>query len=152
MNNYRKNVAAIVLDAAHQILLFERADHTSWGFPQGGIETGETSEEALLRELSEELGITSKDFDILAKAPKLLRYDFPAGMSFRDWDYIGQEQQYFLVKLHLGVVLDFTSFPEEIEFLQYKPVSFENIMKMDFAFKTDVYRAALNFFEKDILE
>jgi putative (di)nucleoside polyphosphate hydrolase len=151
MDKYRKNVAAIVLEAEGQILIFERADQSSWGFPQGGIETGETSEEALVRELSEELGVSDKDYDILAKAPELLRYDFPADMTFRDWNYAGQEQQYYLIKLHPGVEIDFTSFPEEIEFLQYKPVSLTEFQKMDFHFKNEVYRAALKFFEKDIL-
>ncbi|GAB2026762.1 RNA pyrophosphohydrolase [Lactovum odontotermitis] len=152
MEKYRKNVAAIVLDAENNILIFERSDHTAWGFPQGGIEAGESSEAALVRELSEELGITADDFEIVAKAPELLRYDFPADMVFRDWTFVGQEQQYFLVRLHAGVALDFTSFPEEVEFLQYKPVSLDTVKKMDFGFKNNVYHAALKFFEKDMLK
>lgn len=98
MKTYRKNTAAIILNAENEILLFQRADLPQiWGFPQGGIETSETPEQAVVRELEEEIG--TQDFEIIGKYPELLRYDFPEGMTFPDWSYDGQEQQYFLIRL-----------------------------------------------------
>ncbi|MDR0300529.1 MAG: RNA pyrophosphohydrolase [Streptococcaceae bacterium] len=150
MEKYRANVAAVVLDSKKQILIFEREDHLGWGFPQGGIEKDESEEEALRRELSEELGV--KDFDILAKAPEKLRYDFPDGKNIRGWDFIGQEQQYFLVQLAVKTKINLNSFPEEIEFLSYQTKNLDEILETDFGIKTAIYHKALEYFEKIILE
>ena len=57
---YRPNVAAIIVSSAYpdekQIFIAERSDLAGvWQFPQGGIDEGESPEEALFRELKEEL-------------------------------------------------------------------------------------------------
>ncbi|WP_102960945.1 (deoxy)nucleoside triphosphate pyrophosphohydrolase [Mangrovicella endophytica] len=57
-------VACALLDADGRILLAERPAHKSlgglWEFPGGKVETGETPEAALIRELEEELGVVTK--------------------------------------------------------------------------------------------
>lgn len=57
----RVNVAVGVITNGSQILVAKRADHQHqgglWEFPGGKIEEGESTESALIRELSEELGI-----------------------------------------------------------------------------------------------
>ncbi len=54
-------VAAALIDADGRVLLQQRPEGKSlaglWEFPGGKIEPGETPEEALVRELDEELGI-----------------------------------------------------------------------------------------------
>jgi 8-oxo-dGTP diphosphatase len=54
-------VAAALFDDEGRVLLAQRPEGKSmaglWEFPGGKIETGETPEEALIRELYEELGI-----------------------------------------------------------------------------------------------
>lgn len=147
MGTYRKNVAAILMNHNHQIWIGERADHIAWGFPQGGIELGESPEAALKRELMEELA--TNDFEIINKYPGWLRYDFPAGMTFETWDYAGQEQQYFLVKLHEGAVIDLEKYDHE--FAQYRYVDFEALDDKQFGFKAELYRTVLNYFKNDIL-
>ena len=149
MKTYRKNTAAIILNAENEILLFQRADLPQiWGFPQGGIETSETPEQAVVRELEEEIG--TQDFEIIGKYPELLRYDFPEGMTFPDWSYDGQEQQYFLIRLYPEASINVkTGHPE---FISYKAVPFADIDFNAFSFKADVYRKALTYFNKEFKE
>lgn len=144
MSEYRKNVAAIILNQDGKIWLGERFDRMSWGFPQGGIEAGESALDAIKRELSEEIG--TDEWDILATYPGLLTYDFPKSMTFPTWTYKGQEQQYFLVQLQKQAIIRLDTHPEEIEFLRYTFVSADRILKTDFGFKTDVYHTALRYF------
>lgn len=49
-------VAACIVDDS-QVLLQHRADDGSWGFPGGAIELGESAEQALIREVEEEIGL-----------------------------------------------------------------------------------------------
>ena len=57
-------VACALIDADNRILLAQRPEGKSlaglWEFPGGKLEQGETPEQALIRELSEELSITIK--------------------------------------------------------------------------------------------
>ena len=58
---YRPNVAVIVLSEEYpktkDIFIAERSDlNNIWQFPQGGIDEGESAEEALFRELEQEMG------------------------------------------------------------------------------------------------
>ncbi len=55
-------VAAALVDADNRVLLAQRPEGRSmaglWEFPGGKVDAGETPEQALIRELREELGIT----------------------------------------------------------------------------------------------
>lgn len=88
-----------ILFADEQILLAYRSVHRraypgTWSFPGGHVETGETFEEALSRELGEELGIAPTSFELLtvledASSPdgRLNRFHI---FVVRDW--VGQPQ------------------------------------------------------------
>ncbi len=56
--------ACALIDADGRILLAQRPEGKNlaglWEFPGGKVESGETPEDALIRELQEELGITTK--------------------------------------------------------------------------------------------
>jgi 8-oxo-dGTP diphosphatase len=58
-------VAAALIDADNRVLIAQRPEGKQlaglWEFPGGKIDAGERPEEALIRELSEELGITVKE-------------------------------------------------------------------------------------------
>jgi 8-oxo-dGTP diphosphatase len=66
----------IVFNEDQKILIAQRPSHTShpgfWEFPGGKIEANEIPEEALIRELNEEVGITPKEYDFLKK----VSYDY----------------------------------------------------------------------------
>ena len=49
----------------------------SWQFPQGGIKYGETPEQAMYRELHEEVGLQPEHVRIMARTRDWLRYEVP---------------------------------------------------------------------------
>jgi 8-oxo-dGTP diphosphatase len=54
------------------VLLVHRPRYDDWSFPKGGVEEGETLEEAALREVEEESGVESR---IIRKLPQV-RYTY----------------------------------------------------------------------------
>jgi putative (di)nucleoside polyphosphate hydrolase len=140
---YRPNVAAIVRRSDNKILVGERSDRPgSWQFPQGGIKTRETPEEALERELLEEVGLTGGSYRILERKEPY-RYLFDNGRT-KD-GYHGQEQIYFLVELLPGFEPQHETSEPEFRALRWiDPAEFN--IKWVPPFKRDVYRQVLNLF------
>ena len=54
---FRANVGIVILNEDRQVFLGGRARMRGWQFPQGGIRHGERTEDALYRELAEEVGL-----------------------------------------------------------------------------------------------
>jgi 8-oxo-dGTP pyrophosphatase MutT (NUDIX family) len=54
---FRPNVGIILLNANNEVWWGKRVREHSWQFPQGGIKHGETPEQAMFRELEEEIGL-----------------------------------------------------------------------------------------------
>lgn len=147
MSHYRFNVAAIILaPESNKILVAERIDiDNAWQFPQGGIDSNESEEEALFRELKEELG--TNDVKILDKNPNLITYDFPESIAQRFAPFKGQSQRYFLVRLNSSANINLDT--KEPEFKDYKFVDYcEAIELLDNGFKGEVYKEALNYFKQ----
>ena len=90
---YQQNIAAILRSSEGKILICERIHfRDAWQFPQGGVDEGETPEQALTRELWEEIGLRPDDFRIVEKRGGY-RYVFPGGPKK---GHDGKEQTYFL--------------------------------------------------------
>lgn len=90
---YQPNVAGILRNRDGKILICERSSIPgAWQFPQGGIDDGETPEEALVRELWEEISLDAEDFRIVSHRAGY-RYLFNGGKK-RGHD--GKDQTYFL--------------------------------------------------------
>ena len=114
---FRPNVGIILLNQRNQVFWGKRIRSHSWQFPQGGIDRGETPEQAMFRELHEEVGLMPEHVNIVARTRDWLRYEVPDRFIRRDarGHYKGQKQIWFLLRLvaqdwHLN--LRATSHPE----------------------------------------
>lgn len=96
---FRRNAGIVVFRADKKVLLCQRNDMAdSWQFPQGGIEEGETPEQAATRELKEETSLNGlKCVKTLSEAA---RYHFPpeviAQMQKRGFNNAGQDMYWSL--------------------------------------------------------
>ena len=96
---FRPNVAGILQRQEDgRILIGERLNvEGAWQFPQGGVDEGESSEEALVREMWEEIGLAPSEFEVV-ECRGGYRYKFPHG-KVKWGEFVGQEQTYFLCRL-----------------------------------------------------
>ena len=121
----------------------------AWQFPQGGMRTDETPEEAMYRELREETGLMPGDVELLGATPGWLRYKLPRRFVRQRQKplCIGQKQVWFLVRLvspENRVKLDACDKPE---FDRFRWVDFWYPAEHVVHFKRGVYRRALSHFE-----
>lgn len=72
--------AIIVMNAQNEILLQLRSDTNDWGVPGGGLELGDSFEEAAARELYEETGLTAARLNIInVVSGKEFYFQYPHG-------------------------------------------------------------------------
>jgi len=100
-DGYRPNVGIILCNNRNEVFWGKRVREHAWQFPQGGIKPGETPEEAMFRELMEEIGLSPCHVQILGRTRDWLRYDVPQHWVRREWrgSYRGQKQIWFLLKM-----------------------------------------------------
>lgn len=98
---FRPNVGIILLNQKNQVFWGKRIRTHSWQFPQGGIDRGETPEQAMYRELHEEVGLRPEHVCIVARTQDWLRYEVPDRFIRRDarGHYKGQKQLWYLLQL-----------------------------------------------------
>ena len=147
---YRPNVAMIILSPEYpdkkEIFIAQRNDIKGiWQFPQGGIDEGEEVQEALFRELEEEIG--TRDVEIIAEYPEWISYDFPDKIAKKMKPYAGQKQRYFLVKLARDAKIDIDT--KHPEFDEYKFVDVDKVLDFTAHFKKPVYETVLDYFKKE---
>ena len=148
--NYRPNVAAVIVSSAYpqekKIFVAERNDISGmWQFPQGGIDAGETPEEALFRELEEEIGTNA--IDIISEHSEWISYDFPKHVAKKMQPFDGQTQRYFLVRLQDESLVNLET--EHPEFKDHKYVDVEDVIEMVAKFKKPVYTQVIEYFKRE---
>ena len=144
-DGFRPNVGIILANDHGQVLWARRIHQNSWQFPQGGIHPRESAEDALFRELYEEVGLERQHVEILGCTRGWLRYRLPQRMVRRHSQpvCIGQKQKWFLLRLTGGedkVRMDLTGKPE---FDGWRWVSYWYPLGQVVTFKREVYRRAL---------
>jgi putative (di)nucleoside polyphosphate hydrolase len=140
---YRPCVVGVFINSAGQLLVGERADaQGAFQFPQGGIETGESSDEAIIREIREELGVQA--FEVIRKADRLFTYDFPAdGFKHKiTTTFRGQIQQWFLLKLAHEHLPDIAAATDK-EFASVRWMTRADILERVIYWKREVYLEGL---------
>lgn len=120
--HFRVGVVAIVRHAdGRRLLALERADSPgSWQLPQGGVDLGETPEEAAWRELGEETGLGAPHVVARAEYPDWVAYEWPVDVRAAkggSCNRIGQAQRWFLFD---AVSADVTPRPDGREFSSWR--------------------------------
>ena len=99
----------VVANDRGQVLWARRVGgRDAWQFPQGGINRGESPEEALYRELHEEIGLEANAVEVLAATRGWLRYRLPRRFIRKGQNpvCIGQKQKWFLLRM-LGMTVPY---------------------------------------------
>jgi putative (di)nucleoside polyphosphate hydrolase len=144
-DGYRANVGIVLSNQKGAVLWARRMGQDAWQFPQGGINPDEDAEQAMYRELWEEVGLVADDVQIIAATNSWLRYKLPKRMVRRHSQpvCIGQKQKWFLLRLlssEQQLKLDVSRTPE---FDQWKWVDYWYPIEHVVYFKKRVYRCAL---------
>ena len=144
-DGFRPNVGIILVNSLGQVLWARRCGQDAWQFPQGGIDADETAEQAMYRELREEIGLSPSDVEIMGVTRGWLRYRLPKRMIRRNQLplCIGQKQKWFMLKMlsHDDAVrIDRCDTPE---FDGWQWVSYWYPIGQVVSFKREVYRKAM---------
>jgi putative (di)nucleoside polyphosphate hydrolase len=149
-DGYRPNVGIVICNARNEVFWGKRIRQNSWQFPQGGIKHGESPEQAMYRELMEEVGLAQEHVRILGRTRNWMRYDVPRDWMKREWrgHYRGQKQIWFLLRLvgrDCDVKLRASDHPEfdAWRWHEYWAPAADVV-----EFKREVYRTALSELER----
>ena len=88
---YRQSTLAIVTNQSGKFLVVNKQAYEPnkyWSFPGGGVDEGETPEEAVMRELVEEL--ESDKFEIVGKSQNDYQYEWPDHVIEKTFQEKGQ--------------------------------------------------------------
>jgi len=142
---YRANVGIILANAKGSLFWARRIGEDAWQFPQGGIRESESAEQAVFRELEEEVGVGAASVEVLGCTQDWLRYKIPSNLIRRHQTpcCIGQKQRWFLLRFtgdESEVRLDNSAKPE---FDQWRWIDQVEPPRSVISFKRDVYAEAL---------
>jgi len=126
-------------------------DTDAWQMPQGGVDAGEKTLDAALRELWEETGVTQNLVSVEAESAGLIPYDLPHDLVPNIWKgkFRGQEQKWFLFRFH-GMDDQINIETEHPEFSSWKWMPKEELVANIVPFKRAVYEQVLAEFSEHL--
>ena len=142
---FRPNVGIILRNSQRRLFWGRRIGQNAWQFPQGGIKNNETPEQAMYRELEEEVGLRPHQVEIIGSTRGWLRYRLPERFIRKHCEplCIGQKQIWFLLKAKCreeAICFDNTDTPE---FEEWRWVKYWQPVREVIYFKRHVYTRAL---------
>lgn len=142
---FRPNVGIMLANSRGELLWARRVGQSAWQFPQGGIQSGESAEDALYRELHEEVGLVTDDVKIIGSTRGWLRYRLPPRLVRQRANpvCIGQKQRWFLLQMLADDEAISVDHGEPPEFDGWSWVSYWYPLGQVISFKREVYRRAL---------
>jgi putative (di)nucleoside polyphosphate hydrolase len=149
IKKYRRCVGMMILNHKNKILVGRRLDHPSgyWQMPQGGIDQNEIPEEAVWREMKEEIG--TNNAKLINTSTQWLNYDIPnETLKTLPWGniFIGQTQKWFVFKF-TGQDSDINVGTENPEFSEWKWLSNNSLIENVVPFKKNLYIKVLDEFK-----
>jgi putative (di)nucleoside polyphosphate hydrolase len=141
-HGFRANVGIVLMRGSGELFLGGRVGGRGWQFPQGGVNRGERVEEALFRELTEEIGLLHEHVEVLGSTRGWLRYRLPR-QYVRD-RCIGQKQRWFLLKLTADDDKFRFDSTDQPEFDRWRWVDYWTPVREVVYFKRRVYARALH--------
>ncbi|KIZ03328.1 putative (di)nucleoside polyphosphatehydrolase [Monoraphidium neglectum] len=143
LRDFRPNVGICVVNKKGLVFAARRLDDPfpdSWQMPQGGIDPGEAPLEAAVRELKEEVSISS--VRLVAQLDDWVAYEFPTEVRSRftgAWArYRGQAQRWFLFAF-TGDDAEVDLETEHREFKDWQWMPLAELPSRVISFKREVY-------------
>ena len=142
---YRANVGIVIVNDENRVFFGKRIGQQAWQFPQGGIDAGESAEEAMYRELYEEVGLKPHAVEVLGRTRDWLRYEIPQRL-LRKRSFprcIGQKQIWFLLRMLESddAISLFENDPAEFDAWEWVDYWYPHTQVIEF--KQAVYKQAL---------
>ena len=137
----RTGVGIIVLNSKNQVFVAKRKDNPvdKWQMPQGGVDLGESLQDAMYRELFEETSISK--IEILKELNYWLEYELPQNLLGIIWKgkFRGQKQKWFIVR-YLGSDSEININTKKPEFIEWKWLDVNRLTSVIVDFKKNVYK------------
>jgi len=148
---YRRGVGAVLFNGQGLVFIgrrFSNKHPPSWQMPQGGIDEGETPEQAVMRELAEETGVNKAE--VVAESKKWMTYDLPDELVGVAWGgkFRGQVQKWFALRFtgdDTDIDLNVHNKPE---FRDWQWAAFEELPSLIVPFKRQLYEEILVEFKE----
>lgn len=144
-DGFRPNVGIILSNQDRRLFWGRRVGQNAWQFPQGGIDCDESPEQAMYRELGEEVGLQPHHVTILGYTQGWLRYHLPKRYIRRHCGptCIGQKQVWFMLRVDCGEDAFCLDKTEKPEFDAWRWVRYWQPLNEVVYFKRRVYELAL---------
>lgn len=142
---YRPAVGMMLLNDQNKVFVGQRLDgkDPAWQMPQGGIAPHEETDQAMLRELQEEIG--TRKVEIIVKSKIWYKYDLPPDLASRLWSgqFKGQKQIWYALRFK-GRDDDINIHTYHPEFQDWKWLDKDELINIIVPFKKDLYRRVIN--------